>query len=81
MESASQAESWQAFAALQRQLLEVHGKIRAYDRQEIDPLENMTDEGMVSEIVAAIVSLPPVLRQKIEGEIANIDDKVVHLDV
>lgn len=78
MSAAAQAESWQAFAALQRQLLDLHSRIRAYDSDEFtDPLEAMTDEAICAEIVAAISQLPPVLRQRLEGRIGEIASNVL----
>ena len=39
-----------------------------------DELEGLTDEQLLSEITSAIVSLPPILRQRLEGTIGSMQD-------
>jgi len=75
MGQASGAQSWQAYAALQRQLLAVLQQIRTLDAEQTDEVQ-MTDEQLLSEIQGAILSLPPVLRQRLEGAINQMDNVV-----
>lgn len=74
---AQAAESWQAYAALQRQLLQVVAQIRQIEaeRQMGDDMEGLTDDQLITEITNAIITLPPVLRQRLERnvqELANV---------
>ena len=41
-----------------------------------DELEGLTDEQLLTEITSAIVSLPPILRQRLEGTINQIDNVI-----
>lgn len=80
-ESANQAkesESWQAYAALQRQLLLVVTQIRQIEAEEgmSDEMDGLTDEQLLAEIEGAIVSLPPVLRQRLEDSIIGLKNVV-----
>lgn len=80
-ESATQAkesESWQAYAALQRQLLLVVTQIRQIEAEEgmSDEMDGLTDEQLLAEIEGAIVSLPPVLRQRLEDSIIGLKNVV-----
>jgi hypothetical protein len=74
MAKAEASESWQAFAALQRQLLQVVTQIRQMEAEEgmSDEMDGLTDDQLVQEITAAIISLPPILRQRLEGDIMNM---------
>jgi len=74
MAKAESSQSWQAYAALQRQLLQVVQQIRQIESEEGrgDELDGLTDEQLLTEITSAIVSLPPILRQRLEGTITNI---------
>lgn len=76
MAKAESSQSWQAYAALQRQLLQVVQQIRQIEAEEGlgDELEGLTDEQLLSEITSAIVSLPPILRQRLEGTITSMQD-------
>ena len=75
---AESSQSWQAYAALQRQLLQVVQQIRQIEAEEGmgDELEGLTDEQLLTEITSAIVSLPPILRQRLEGTISQIDNVI-----
>ena len=70
MAKAESSESWQAYAALQRQLLQVVAQIRQIESEEgmMDELDGLTDDQLVQEITAAIISLPPILRQRLESD-------------
>ena len=78
MAKAESSQSWQAYAALQRQLLQVVQQIRQIEAEEGlgDELEGLTDEQLLSEITSAIVSLPPILRQRLEGTITTMKDVI-----
>ena len=74
---AQAAESWQAYAALQRQLLQVVAQIRQIEAEQQmgDDMDGLTDEQLINEITNAIITLPPVLRQRLERnvqELANV---------
>ena len=78
MAKAESSESWQAYAALQRQLLQVVAQIRQIESEEgmMDELDGMTDDQLVQEITAAIISLPPILRQRLESDIGNLGNVI-----
>ena len=71
---AQAAESWQAYAALQRQLLQVVGQIRQIDAEQQmgDDMTGLTDEQLITEITNAIITLPPVLRQRLERNVQDL---------
>lgn len=72
--SAAVAQSWQAYAALQRQLLSVVQELQRAEAadEKADGLEAMTDEQILGQIEAAVLSMPPVLRQRLQNRL-NID--------
>ena len=78
MDKAEGSESWQAYAALQRQFLSVIQQIRQIESEEGigDELDGITDDQLINEITGAIVSLPPILRQKVEGIIFDMKNVV-----
>ncbi len=78
MSKAESSESWQAYAALQRQLLQVVAQIRQIESEEgmMDELDGLTDDQLVQEITAAIISLPPILRQRLESDIGNLGNVI-----
>ena len=71
---AKESESWQAYAALQRQLLAVVTQIRQIEAEEgmSDEMDGLTDDQLLAEIEGAIVSLPPILRQRLEESIIGM---------
>lgn len=71
-------ESWQAFARLQRQLLQVVAQIRQVEAEEgmNDEMDGFTDEQLLQEISNAIISLPPILRQRLENDIENMGNVI-----
>ena len=75
---AESKESWQAFAALQRQLLQVVAQIRQIEAEEgmNDEMDGLTDEQLLQEISNAIISLPPILRQRLENDIENMGNVI-----
>jgi len=78
MDQAQNSKSWQAYAALQRQLLQVVTQIRQIEAEEggTDEMDNYTDEQLVGEITNAIISLPPILRQRLESNIRDLGNVV-----
>jgi len=78
MAKAESSESWQAYAALQRQLLQVVAQIRQVEAEEgmQDEMDGLTDEQLLQEISNAIISLPPILRQRLETDIGNMGNVI-----
>ena len=78
MSKAEASESWQAYAALQRQLLQVVAQIRQVEAEEglQDEMDGLTDEQLLSEISNAIISLPPILRQRLESDIGDMGNVI-----
>ena len=74
MTKAKDSGSWQAYAALQRQMVSLLSELRALDAEEgaIDQYDSMTDEQVLSEIVNTIIALPPVLRQRVESDLRSL---------
>ena len=74
MSKAKDSGSWQAYAALQRQLVSLTNEIRILDAEEgaVDKYDTMTDEQVLGEIVNAIIALPPVLRQRVESDLRSL---------
>ena len=74
MNKAKDSGSWQAYAALQRQLVTLMQEIRALDAEEgaIDAHERMSDEQLLAEIVNTIIALPPMLRQRVQSDLHSL---------
>ncbi len=74
MNKAKDSGSWQAYAALQRQLVTMMQALKTYDAEEgaVDAHERMTDEQLMSEIVNTIIALPPVLRQRVQADLHSL---------
>jgi transposase-like protein len=74
MSKAKESGSWQAYAALQRQMVSLLSELRALDAEEgaIDQYDTMNDEQVLSEIVNTIVALPPILRQRVESDLRSL---------
>ena len=77
--SAAVAQSWQAYAALQRQLLSVVQELQRVEAADetADGLEAMTDEQILGQIEAAVLSMPPVLRQRLQNRLSIDASNVV----
>ena len=75
---AQAAESWQAYAALQRQMLNVVQQIRQIEAESDmhDELGGFTDEQLITEITNAIITLPPLLRQRLEQQVTELANVV-----
>lgn len=78
MKQAMQAQSWQAYSALQRQYISVIDNIRAIEAEQgaNDSLENASNDQLRNEAVQAIITLPPVLRQEIISELAKYNNVI-----
>ena len=78
MAKAESSESWQAYAALQRQLLQVVAQIRQVEAEEgmQDEMDGLSDEQLLQEISNSIISLPPILRQRLEADIGNMGNVI-----
>ena len=78
MGKAEASQSWQAYAALQRQFLQVITQIRQIEAEEGsgDELEGLTDEQLLFEITNAIISLPPILRQRLESSVRDMNNVI-----
>jgi AcrR family transcriptional regulator len=76
--SAAQSQSWQAYAALQRQLVSMVTELRTIEGEKTeDGLERMTDEQLIGQIEAAVLSMPPVLRQRLQNRLTMDVSNVV----
>ena len=78
IQQAKQAQSWQAYAALQRQYITVLESIRTIEAEEgaIDSLDTASDDLLKTETVNAIINLPPVLRQSIIEELGRFSNVI-----
>lgn len=79
IQAAAAAQSWQAYAALQRQLLSIVTELKTIESEEgrEDGLERMTDEQIIGQIEAAVLSMPPVLRQRLQSRLQMDTSNVV----
>jgi len=70
---AKEAQSWQAYAALQKQFISILAQIRQIEAEENmgDEMDGFTDDQLIAEIMGAILSLPPIHRQKLENDILS----------
>ena len=73
IKKAESAESWQAYSALQRQLLSVLVQIRQISTEDDNTFEDLTDEQILGEISTMVSILPPVLKQRLVDEIAGLE--------
>ena len=73
MTKAMQAQSWQAYAALQRQFVSIIEQVRLIDAESgaNDGLDAMSDEQLLAEMEAAVLSMPPVMRQRLQDRLLN----------
>ncbi len=77
MDQAKASKSWQAYAALQRQMLSVVEQVRLMEAESAgEEMDSYTDDQLVSEITNAIISLPPILRQRLETNIRDLGNVV-----
>jgi hypothetical protein len=78
IKQAMQAQSWQAYAALQRQFVQVIETIQTIEAEEQsqDSLQSASDDEIKAHTVSAIISLPPIMRQEIIEELARFSNVV-----
>ena len=81
IQKAATAQSWQAYAALQRQLLSMVQELKNIEDNDetADGLERMTDEQIIGQIEHAVLSMPPVLRQRLQSRLNMDTSNVVRL--
>ena len=74
MSKAKESGSWQAYAALQRQLVTLMQELRLLDAEEgqTDAYDRMTDEQIMNEIVNTIIALPLILRQRVQADLHSL---------
>jgi transposase-like protein len=64
--------SYQAFAALQRQTVNIAMQLKILDAESIgEGFDDQTDEDIIDQISNIILSLPPVLRQRLQSDIIS----------
>ncbi len=61
--------SFQAYASLQRQQISAVMQLRQVESEDIDITESATDDALLYEISSMILSLPPIMRQRLESEL------------
>ena len=71
--------SFQAYAALQRQILNVTIQLKALE-VDIDEADQMNDQQLIQTITDTILSLPPVLQEQIRHDIIKQRNKIVEID-
>lgn len=65
--------SYQAFAALQRQTVNIALQLKIIEAEsQGDEFDNESDNAIIDEISAIISSLPPVLRQRLQSDILGM---------
>lgn len=70
---AEKSESWQAYAALQRQLITILLQIRQISNEDDNTFDDLTDEQIIGEISTMVMTLPPVMKQRLIDEIGGLD--------
>ena len=71
--------SFQAYAALQRQILNVTIQLKALEI-DVDEADEMSDQQLIQTITDTILSLPPVMQQRIREDIIKQRNKIVEID-
>lgn len=74
---AEKSESWQAYAALQRQLLNCTMQLKNIKDNSDEDWESLTDMQILDEITNTIQTLPPVLKQSLLDQIGGMGDNVI----
>lgn len=70
--------SFQAYARLISQRITAVVQLNELQKQDGDSLENASDEQILHDISSMILSLPPVLRQKLEGQITQYSNPKIY---
>lgn len=71
--------SFQAYAALQRQILNVTIQLKSLE-VDIDEADEMNDHQLIQTITDTILSLPPILQERIRHDIIRERNKIVEID-
>jgi hypothetical protein len=71
--------SFQAYAALQRQILTVTLQIKSMNLDDEDN-DDQSDEQLIQTITDVILSLPPVLQQRLKNDIVQQRNKIVEVE-
>lgn len=75
-QEALSSKSYQAFAALQRQVVSIAMQIKNIDAQGApDQFENLSDDDILQQISSIILSLPPVLQQRLSHDMLVLSNK------
>jgi hypothetical protein len=70
---AEKSESWQAYAALQRQLLAVSMQLRTLQKEDTgNEYTDMHDEQILGEMLDMIQSLPPMMQQRLVHDVSSL---------
>ena len=70
---AEKSESWQAYAALQRQLLQVSMQLRQIQKEETgNEYTDMQDEQILGEMLDLIANLPPLIQQRLVNDVSEL---------
>ena len=70
---AEKAESWQAYAALQRQLISILLQMRQISNEDDNTFDDLSDEQIIGEISTMVMTLPPIMKQRLIDEIGGLD--------
>ena len=67
--------SYQAFAALQRQVVHIAMQLKNIDAEGTnEQFENLSDEDILEQISSIILSLPPVLQQRLSRDMISLSN-------
>jgi len=70
---AEKSESWQAYAALQRQLLAVSLQLRTLQKEDTgNQYTDMQDEQILGEMIDMIQALPPMMQQRLVNDVSSL---------
>jgi len=73
IQKAEKSESWQAYAALQRQLLNVSMQLRTIQKEETgNEYSDMQDEQILGEMLDLIANLPPLIQQRLVNDVSEL---------
>lgn len=72
---AEQSESWQAYAALQRQLLQTSLQLKGLQDGD-ESYTGMTDTEILAEITNIVATLPPAIKQELIAEMMDLNGNI-----
>jgi AcrR family transcriptional regulator len=77
---AEKSESWQAYAALQRQLLAVSLQLRTLQKEDTsNEYTDMHDEQILGEMIDMIQSLPPMMQQRLVNDVSSLQKQPLRI--